>query len=223
MKNNYNVRKSNAYNALHNYCSNHEIMQMMKRFGYRDDIFCVMKGERNRLENDYKKTWRNICSCKRKADSRSPMEFARDIVSAWVIEDMIREMIRCDELSVDLNGGDANRRFLSQDDVKPDSDFRITCNGKTRKIELSNDYSGFVVKNGYNDLRGTKLKSLEDEEAILLVVNLEKGVFSVLDTTKDFEAERDIYNEAYGKLCSKVYLNNFLPLKDLRAEIKKLF
>ena len=73
-----NVKKNNAFTALHNLYSDREISNMMNRFGYNDDIMLVMNGNQERLKERFPQTWNNISSCTRKADNRTPMQYAKD-------------------------------------------------------------------------------------------------------------------------------------------------
>lgn len=164
----------------------------------------------NNLTGDQEKYINQICNLPNR-DSRTPVEYARDLVISWMVEDMI-----CDYLQLESNGADAQRNFLKKGQIKYDSDFKY----KDRFLELYVNFTNYWTKTRKIDLRMDKHSHLVKNKSILLGIAFESCQFFIIDFAKEKIPFYENYNYFWKKKCytcdkyDKFYdvseLNNYL-------------
>lgn len=123
-------------------------------------------------------------------DSRTPTEYARDLVISWLIEDILQVY-----LGLSKNGADSQRDFLKKGQIKYDSDFIHN----DRHLELYVNFTNYWTKTKKIDLRMDKYQHLVDNNALLLGIAFESCQFFLID----FEKENLIFNENYNYFWKK--------------------
>jgi len=156
-------------------------------------------------------------------DNRDKTEFAKNLVVNWLLEDAIVEIFNNDVLDTGLtiypNGNDANRQFSKR--ATEDPDFVITDENDNivSFIELKADYSGFVSKNKFVDLRDNGFENLRKHNGYLLVIDFANQVF-YFDSIYNLPAQHinnPAWNNkpAYRVNLSNAYSDQLSNLKDL--------
>ena len=140
------------------------LVDVAKKMGYSDSNILILDQNFDELKEKHQDVWINIISCKHHRDSRTPEEYALDLVSSWVFEDTILDY--CSKsMDITLNGSDSERKILSTGKVLSSSDFKIS----SRFLELINSYTKYWSTNKQIDLRGNKYLFLKSKEAFYCV------------------------------------------------------
>lgn len=164
------------------------IIAKAEELGYSDANICILKGDINALEANHPGTYANLISCRHNRDSRTPIEYGRDLVASWIFEDTLVQKLAESGLTSSLAGADRNREVLATTKVSASSDCRISDAGKSRFLEIMSDYTGWWERTGHIDLRDSKYKKLQAEDALFLGVCTTSNKFILLDFTTDLGA-----------------------------------
>jgi len=159
---------------------------------------CVLKGDIRQLQTEFPQTYENIISCLHNRDSRSPIEYARDLVASWIFEDTIVQKLNEAGLTTTLTGTDCNREILTTTKVSASSDCQISANGKSRCLEIMSDYTGWWERTGHIDLRDSKYLKLVREKSLFLGVCTTSSKYILLDFAKDISANYIAKHKPYG-------------------------
>lgn len=160
---------------------NDPLIDVARRLGYAQDNLLILEGDLQSLQNLFPETYRNIMSCRYHRDGRTPLEYAQDLVASWLVEDSFHEVLNSNGLSAELDGADRNRRILANVRTSTSSDFIISYNDYSRKLELMNDYTGYWARTGSLDLRDSKYQSLSTEQSLFLAVSTNTREFALFD------------------------------------------
>lgn len=203
---------------------NKKIVDIAKECKFPEYSILVLENDERGLHHKYPRIYQNILSCSYAADSRTPMEYAKDLVIAWVFEAYVMENLRNQGLSVERNGGDKDLMILDQGKVNANSDFII--NGK--RVELISNYTSYWKRNGCFELRDSKLYHLQDTKSVVIGVSTDYDKYLLIDFSKYIESEYiDSYEPFGGKPAHRIYIKNdmlvpldFKKLADKLNEIK---
>lgn len=161
------------------------LIEKAEELGYSLDNLLILKGKMDTLREKYPDIYNNIYSCNHNRDRRSPEQYAKDLVASWLFEDYIVNMIDNQDFSVSLDGSDKERHILAKTNVKSDSDFVISKNGLSVKLELATDYYNYWSTFGCIDLRDDKFNKLKTSGSLLLGVSILDRSFFLLDFRDD--------------------------------------
>lgn len=174
------------------------ILAKAVELGYSQANLCILKGDLERLENDYPECFRNLQSCLHNKDSRSMLEYARDLVASWIFEDTIVQKLIAAGLSTSLSGTDKNREILATTKVSASSDCTIAFNGRHRHLEIMSDYTGWWESTGHLELRDSKYTKLSREKALFLGICTVSQKFILLDFSGQINARYIPSHRPYG-------------------------
>jgi len=139
-------------------------------------------------QNSYIK---HICNLPNR-DSRTPQEYAKDLVISWLVEDIIQ-----DYLNLKSNGADKDRVFLHSRQIKYDSDFMAG----DRLLELYVNFTNYWTKTRQIDLRMDKYSHLVEKKSLLLGIAFEDLKFYLIDFGKSDIPFYENYNYFWKKKC----------------------
>lgn len=126
-------------------------------------------------------------TCKHSIDNRTFLEFAKSLISNWILEDLVAEVIMPQMFSkITKDGNDKNRDFLNNGQISSDSDFKVVVNGEERYVEMISNYSDYWFRQGKIDLRDAKAKKLLKQNALILAVDVKNGNVAIIDL-KDYD------------------------------------
>lgn len=114
-------------------------------------------------------------------DNRSTLEFLKEMVANWLIEDYIKQLLECSGFTVSRDGTDSNREFQYNSNIKTNTDFILTKNGITRNVELQVSYTDYWDRVGEVFLRDNKFEHLYTRGDILLLVDFNNFTFTYYD------------------------------------------
>ena len=168
-----------------------------KKMNYPDSTILILSGDTKTLNNKYPHIVKALNDCTNQRDKRNIYQYATDLVSSWVFEDLIRKAISKD-FNIQLNGSDMRRVILSSNKVKTDSDFTIILpNGNKQQIELLNSYTNFWEENNYIDLRMNKLNKIIQSNSLILAIDIYNKKFMLFDPFY-FKSDK-IFHKKYNK------------------------
>lgn len=170
------------------------LVDVARKMGYSDSNILILNQDFDELKKKYPDVWTNISSCKHHRDSRTPEEYALDLVSSWVFEDTIFKY--CSKsVNITLNGSDSDREILSTGKVLSSSDFKVS----ERFVELINSYTKYWSTNKQIDLRGSKYLALKSKKSIILCADVYNKDFFLIDLKENKEnAEYIDCHQPYG-------------------------
>lgn len=174
------------------------LIRVAQNLGYAQDNLLILQGDIQTLQNQFPDTYRNIMSCQHHRDNRTPLEYAQDLVASWLVEDSFREVLNSHGLCAELDGADHNRRILANVRTSASSDFIVSYNGCSRKLELMNDYTGYWARTGLLDLRDSKYQSLTTEQSLFLAVSITTKEFALYDFSEEIPAHFIPSHRPYG-------------------------
>lgn len=172
-----------------------------QKMGYTEDNLMILRGAEEELVAKFPETYANLRSCRHNADRRTPLEYGRDLVASWLLEDYLYLALRdhAEGFTVRLSGADRERKILAKAKVSATSDYEMEYqDGTRRKLELMNDYAGYWAKNGRLDLRDSKYEKLKRENALLLAIAVNEQKFTVIDFSTEVEADFIPHHPPYG-------------------------
>ena len=157
-----------------------------------------MEGDLQKLREQFSETYENLCSCTHQADQRSPLKYGQDLVASWLVEDVFLRVFWAAGLDASLDGADQGRKVLSNVKTSSSSDFSVSCNGYSRKLELMNDYTGFWARSHKMHLRDNKYLKMQREQSLFLAVSMATREFALLDFTEEIPARLIPHHIPYG-------------------------
>lgn len=170
------------------------LVDFCKRFNYKPLIIKLIQLD----ETDEKKTKLIIAkdpaikelyiscskdplSIKRKGDNRSWTQYFKDLITGWVLEDLVLEMLSSQGLEVTHNGKDAQRQISIGSGVSQEADLCITVGGVTRKVELTNEFNSMLANYGYIEKRCPSLINLWEAKGIWIYRDMKHNSYVLVD------------------------------------------
>lgn len=204
------------------------LVPIAERLGYPESSICVLKGDIDVLEKEFPKTYSNLMGCNHNRDNRAPIQYGKDLVASWIYEDFLMEQLQLVGITIEGAGADKNREILAHAKVSAASDCLVTYNGKSRKLEIMNDYKGYWAKNRCLDLRDAKYNKLSNENSIFLGVAPLHKKYVLLDFSENVEATFIPHHPPYGfKPVYQVPISQDalkeLDFTEIAQEVLKLF
>jgi hypothetical protein len=120
-------------------------------------------------------------SIARKGNNRSWTRYFKDLITGWVVEDLVMEMLKEQGIEIEHNGHDAKRRIAIGNDVTQDADFIIKVGKVSRKVELTNEFNRLLEKNGFIEKRAPALLNVWKEKGIWIYRDLMNGKYVLVD------------------------------------------
>lgn len=157
---------------------------------------------------------------------RSGAEYGADLILGWAVEDGFKLWAKQSNLTAENSGHDKNREFLRPGKISAASDFKIGVKSP-RRMELATDYKGHWKKSNKWDMRDSKFQKLEDEQALIFLIDAVqvKGATIDLADKSKYEFEHIPFHFIYKKpawaLCNvREYLVPLdYALEDLKSRV----
>ena len=194
------------------------IESLFKSWHYEKDLYerVLDKDEKtSSIGKDYQDELENVrIACRKLSDDRNSRLYMINLITGWIIEDIVVVILQDVGFNAKLNGDDADRRFLKNPTKEPD----IEIDGST-KLELKSDNTGYCKNTGYYDFKKKSYKLLKEDELVLLrlVESEEYFVFTKESCTILGEGK------AYGEPSKKVEVSSgeTVDLVNLKSELNK--
>ena len=82
---------------------------MAREFNYSKENYLILARRNKQLQKDFPQIWENIQSCAYCADGRSSIEYARDLVASWLVEDYFLHLLT--EAGCEATAAGADKRL----------------------------------------------------------------------------------------------------------------
>lgn len=171
---------------------------LAKKLNYSESNIFVLEGNEEKLKTLYPDVYENILSCVHNRDGRSPMEYARDLVSSWIFEDYMVQKFNGLGYNLHLSGKDKERVILSHSKVGSDSDVIFEYDNYKLNIEIMNDYSNYWERNKTLDLRDNKFNKLLQTSSVLLAISLINRTYSIIPINEELDYKYIPFHRPYG-------------------------
>lgn len=184
--------------------------ELMDDLGYSEEIkFLFNCGSERQLASEYPELFDMLSKQAHCRDNRSIIDFAKNIISGWLIEDIILHFLKYQGLDIRLGGSDKNRSFCTKPTTA--ADFIINIDGVDYPTELqANTYDGYDYSTIL--LRDNKLINLMNRREHFLYVDMLTNTFVLFDMGNEqlryeyIPAEQSRYNKPSYKLyCDKQF------------------
>ncbi len=189
-----------AYEGLNSFFGN-KLRDKAKDYGYNESNILILDGNLEGLRKNHSQIYNNLISCSHNSDSRTPIQYGRDLVASWIFEDYLLREMQASVLNISLSGADRNRIVLSSPQVSASSDYVITGpSGNQIRMELVNDYTDFWVKNKVLHLRDNKFLDIQRDRCLLLaiVLTLKIKKYALFDFRKKTSARHIEHHKPFG-------------------------
>lgn len=194
----------------------HQAAQML---GYDISNIYILTDNEEALRKNCPQIYKNLLSCEHNKDSRTPMEYARDIVASWIFEDSIIHSLKQCGLDICHAGADKARIILPNSKVSSRSDAKVFTAGIETKLEIMCDYGGFWSRYGVLHLRDDKFLGLSRENALLLGFDTANRQYLFIDFSKPVKAKFIKSHRPYGgKPAYEISVRPDYPLMPLYFE-----
>ena len=184
-----------------------------KKFRYSQTNIDILNYENNddeKFQLEHPIEYNMIKKANHMRDNRTIVEFAKDMVNNWLIEDFIKLKLSDKDITISLNGTDSERKFNEAKNVRTTADYVIDYKGYTFTVELVCDYANYWCKNHQLALRDNKAKKLHEREDLLLAIDLLNDGFYLIDFKYIYNFNDALPIPAYGFKPGIVYdLRNF--------------
>lgn len=196
-KNLRRIKMTHTYRELSKFFAM-PLENLAKKLNYSESNILILEGNEEKLKTLYPDVYQNILSCVHNRDGRTPMEYARDLVSSWIFEDYMVQKFNSLGYNLYLSGRDKERVILSHSKVGSDSDVIFEYDNDKLNIEIMNDYSNYWEKHNTLDLRDNKFKKLLQTKSVLLAVSLINKKYSIITINKELEYRYIPSHQPYG-------------------------
>lgn len=140
------------------------------------------------------------CDLTRLRDSRTPLEYGKELAIGWIMEDVLLEAIASVGIEIELQGFDQRREFLDQEQISARSDYWIRLDGELVSLELVTSWGNYWQSSDKLDLRDSKFKSMVTKAERTLCLGVEASSLNgfCLDMQKDKDLFESKPNPAWG-------------------------
>lgn len=171
---------------------------LAKKLNYSESNILVLEGNEEKLKTLYPDVYANILSCVHNRDGRSPMEYARDLVSSWLFEDFMVQKFNSLGYNLYLSGKDKERVILANSKVGSDSDVIFEYDNLKLNIEIMNDYTNYWQRYNTLELRDNKFNKLLQTNSVLLAISLINRTYSIISINKELDYKYIPSHDHYG-------------------------
>ncbi len=203
------------------------LVTIAKKCGYHQSNILILESKIEQLQNEYPNVYKALNSCTHHRDSRTPLQYAQDLVASWLFEDYILQLCSENGLDIEGDGADKNREILSSAKVSASSDSLVTLNGKSRPMEIMTDYGGYWSRTGLLDLRDSKYMKLENSRSLFLGFSTKDNKYLLIDFSEPVPSKYIRSHFPYGgkpayQISCKGLLQKF-DINKVISEIKSKF
>lgn len=188
-----------------------DLITFARRHDYDEEFIKLLSGEK--VNSSYVPK-----SLQMKTDGRSIDQYHLNIGLSWVVEDYLVENSNGRYAKM---GCDSKRTFL-QKDITNEGDLKDLKTG--RIIEVIQDHTGYIKKKGYANLRNEKLSHLNEQDAVILIVDLNDGTYFAKSSKKFNSFKIDSFAPFSGKPVHRIYMNKavnyFKPIQELFRQFR---
>ncbi len=190
---------SKTYSSISRFLGNN-LIQFATGYGYSQDNIYILQGNENALRTEYPQTYRNLQSCTHQRDTRNIMDYGRDIVSSWILEDYLAKTLSNEDFTVTLAGADRERCILANTEVGSQNDYTIefSDNRPSVSMELVNDHGTFWADCKKMHLRDDKYGHIRNNQSYVFALALPAKNFAIFHINDITSVKHINSHRAYG-------------------------
>lgn len=175
-----------------------DLVPISKSLNYPESSITVLKGDLRELQEKHPQIYANLLSCRHNRDTRTPLEYGQDLVASWLFEDYLMKNLSDAGLAISGAGADKNREILPNVKVSASSDCEVSYNGKTRGLEIMNDYTGWWKRTHHIDLRDQKYTKIVRTNSLFLGVSNSDNTYVLIEKMAEFPSKFIPSHMPYG-------------------------
>jgi len=158
-------------------------------------------------EEDHKELSEKLQGNEHHKDFRNDLEFARNLIIGWLLEDFVYFHLKKQGLDIQRTGNDSGRKLLKGHLASGEPDLLVKQNGYKLWVEVianfpTKNYDSFWEEEGYFDLRDYKLKNLKmkskTDRTIVLGINVKQQKYFTMQITEALEGRPFSAEEKFG-------------------------
>lgn len=195
-------KTNNSFEAIEDFFGKKPVV-LAQELHYSEENLLILEMNKKEIMRKYNQTFQNILSNFYAKDTRNEMEYARDIVVNWLLEDYCLQLFKEWGYKTTLSGADKGRKILSCKATSNECDFKLKKNRKKCNIELQVNYTGFWIREGLADLRDSKYRSIIEHESSILFISIPEKKF-ILTRLDSLHSEYCKLHHAYKKPVYRV-------------------
>ena len=158
----------------------------------------------------------------RKGANRNWTQYFQDLITGWVLEDLMVARLRKQGLEVIHNGWDAARKIIA-DDVTQDADLEIKVGDNVRKVELVCEFNPILERDGYIEKRTPALRKLWENKCIWVYMDLPSAKYVLIDFAVEPIVSKLRYHAKWDKDVNRYVLaDNNKKIRDDKMLIAEL-
>lgn len=174
--------------------SNCTLLDYCKKFGYYPLACKIMAldetNERSmkvaiardsELKEHYIEFSKDQDAIKAKGENRSWTQYFQYLITGWIMEDLVMEMLRKQGIDITLNGRDAHRKILKGSNIRQTADFSIRVGDAERKVELTCEFNHYLEKDGFVEKRAPALYRLWEAKGIWIYRDIPREKYVLVD------------------------------------------
>ena len=127
------------------------VLAMAREVNYSKENYLILARRNKQLQKEFPQIWENIQGCAYCADGRAPIEYARDLVASWLVEDYFLHLLTEAGYEAAAAGADKKRTILQYCQTGAECDFQIRLGGQVFHVEFLCDYTGYWCRTGHVD------------------------------------------------------------------------
>ena len=174
--------------------SNCTLLDYCKKFGYYPLACKIMAldetNERSmkvaiardsELKEHYIEFSKDQDAIKARGENRSWTQYFQYLITGWIMEDLVMEMLRKQGIDITLNGRDAHRKILKGSNIRQTADFSIRVGDAERKVELTCEFNHYLEKDGFVEKRAPALYRLWEAKGIWIYRDIPREKYVLVD------------------------------------------
>ena len=116
-----------------------------------------------------------------KGNNRSWTQYFKDLITGWIMEDLVMEMLQKQGIDITLNGRDAHRKILKGCYIRQTADFLIRVGDTARRVELTCEFNHYLQDEGFVEKRAPALYKLWEAKGIWLYRDIPHEKYILVD------------------------------------------
>lgn len=173
-----------------------DLFLIAEQLHYPPSSICALTGNDAELSLEFPETFHNLMTCSHQSDIRRMMDYGKDLVASWIMEDTIQQKLKDAGLRIQKAGADRKRIILPKSEISSSSDFDVFYQNAKRRLELLCDYTGYWKKKKRCHLRDQKYPNVCRDHSIVLGIATES--YLLIDDISLYPAEHLDHHPPFG-------------------------
>lgn len=194
------------------------IVALAEKYNYPESLLLVLEGKFDEFKKFSPAEYKGVLSCVNSPyEKRTAEQYASAVVSSWVFEDLLCDLINqgivSDKLSrsTGWSAKTVKRQLLNPGKYDASADLTLIHRDYPDKpiyFEIKGDYTGMFSKDLSADFRLNQMEKLQSTNSFALAFDFKNKVFVIEDTIdKNLKHEKFSNPKWLGKMADKVHFS----------------